>query len=470
MTGSAAAARRRRPPRWPVRRARRLDRVGLGDRRRPRGSRLPGRADPHRPRRRLVAAARRPVRRPATAGVRRPGRPRRDRTRAAAGRSTGSPRATRDRSCSSPSTGRSARTARSRRSSRRRAAYTGSGVTASAIGMDKAIFKRLARGLGLPLADWREVPATAGPPTGPRPRRARGVRGGHRRPAADGQAGAARQLGRDVPRPRTRRARRGDRRRPPPRLARAGRGVPGRRPRPRGLVIGNDPARLELYGPGEIVAGPRVLRLRGEIHAGPVADVAGGPRSTRPPGPTILKFARDAYRAIGAEGFARVDFLLNDAGIHLSEINTIPGFTPISLFPACRGRRRLHVRRGRRADRRARPRTARSRGPAPAPPGGPAPMSGRRTPGAPPMRRSATRSPGAAAESAAHRRGSTAPGRSPCSGSSWPASRSTARTRAPRSATAGSTSSAPGDARVGHPGPARRRARRPTCSGCPPTA
>lgn len=38
-------------------------------------------------------------------------------------------------------------------------AYTGSGVTASAIGMDKAIFKRLVRGLGLPVVDWIEVRA-----------------------------------------------------------------------------------------------------------------------------------------------------------------------------------------------------------------------------------------------------------------------------------------------------------------------
>jgi D-alanine-D-alanine ligase len=48
---------------------------------------------------------------------------------------------------------------------------------------------------------------------------------------------------------------------------------------------------------------------------------------------TMLKIARDAYRAIGAEGFARVDFLLAGETIVLSEINTIPGFTPISLFP-----------------------------------------------------------------------------------------------------------------------------------------
>src|SRR3954454_13261687 len=38
--------------------------------------------------------------------------------------------------------------------------YTGSGVAASAIGMDKTIFKRLCRGIGLPVVDWREVTAT----------------------------------------------------------------------------------------------------------------------------------------------------------------------------------------------------------------------------------------------------------------------------------------------------------------------
>jgi D-alanine-D-alanine ligase len=45
------------------------------------------------------------------------------------------------------------------------------------------------------------------------------------------------------------------------------------------------------------------------------------------------KISRDAYRAIGAEGFARIDFLLAGERLVLSEINTIPGFTPISLFP-----------------------------------------------------------------------------------------------------------------------------------------
>ena len=48
----------------------------------------------------------------------------------------------------------------------------------------------------------------------------------------------------------------------------------------------------------------------------------------------IRTLAIDAYQAIGCEGFARVDFFVRkDESIILSEINTIPGFTEYSLFP-----------------------------------------------------------------------------------------------------------------------------------------
>jgi D-alanine-D-alanine ligase len=41
-----------------------------------------------------------------------------------------------------------------------------------------------------------------------------------------------------------------------------------------------------------------------------------------------------AYEAIDCEGMARVDFFVQDDGsIFLNEINTIPGFTPISMYP-----------------------------------------------------------------------------------------------------------------------------------------
>ena len=42
-----------------------------------------------------------------------------------------------------------------------------------------------------------------------------------------------------------------------------------------------------------------------------------------------------AFEALGAAGLARVDFFLTATGFVLNEINTMPGFTPISMFPRC---------------------------------------------------------------------------------------------------------------------------------------
>ena len=49
----------------------------------------------------------------------------------------------------------------------------------------------------------------------------------------------------------------------------------------------------------------------------------------------VRRIAEEAYRTAGVEGMARVDFFLDRdrGGIFLNEINTIPGFTSISMFP-----------------------------------------------------------------------------------------------------------------------------------------
>jgi D-alanine-D-alanine ligase len=49
----------------------------------------------------------------------------------------------------------------------------------------------------------------------------------------------------------------------------------------------------------------------------------------------IQKYAVDAFRALELGGMARVDFFLEKEGgkIYLNEVNTIPGFTSISMFP-----------------------------------------------------------------------------------------------------------------------------------------
>ena len=48
----------------------------------------------------------------------------------------------------------------------------------------------------------------------------------------------------------------------------------------------------------------------------------------------IRAYAVQAFEAIGCEGLARVDFFLNgDGELVVNEINTMPGFTPYSMFP-----------------------------------------------------------------------------------------------------------------------------------------
>jgi D-alanine-D-alanine ligase len=212
-------------------------------------------------------------------------------------------------------------------------AYTGSGVTASALGMDKAIFKRLARGIGLPVVDWREVrmarwqadraavlaevEAFSGGTGDPRLMiKPSGLGSSVGITLAHGPAEYPAALDEafryDV-------------------VALVEAYVAGARDL-EVSVIGNDHAHLELYGPGEILAGHEFYDYAAKYTPG-LSET-----STRAEVPalmraTILKIARDAYRAIGAEGFARVDFLVHGDEVLLSEINTIPGFTPISLFP-----------------------------------------------------------------------------------------------------------------------------------------
>ena len=212
-------------------------------------------------------------------------------------------------------------------------AYTGSGVTASAIGMDKAIFKRLVRGMGLPVVDWLELRAarwsrdpdgvlveleafaagTGDPRLMVKPARL-GSSVGMTLAHVPAERGAALDVAFHYDD-----------------LVLVERYLAGARDL-EVSVIGNEPDALELYGPGEIVSGHEFYDYAAKYTPGlsrsrPTADV------TVEQAASMRKLARDAYRAIGCEGFARIDFLLAGETLVVSEINTIPGFTPISLFP-----------------------------------------------------------------------------------------------------------------------------------------
>ena len=52
--------------------------------------------------------------------------------------------------------------------------------------------------------------------------------------------------------------------------------------------------------------------------------------------PRLRALAARAFEAVGCEGLARVDFfVMPDGALVVNEINTMPGFTPTSMFPRC---------------------------------------------------------------------------------------------------------------------------------------
>jgi D-alanine-D-alanine ligase len=213
-------------------------------------------------------------------------------------------------------------------------AYTGSGVTASAVGMDKAVFKRLVRGLGLPVTDWVEIRAArwAADPDGVLAELEAFAAGGGDPRLMVKPARLGSSVGMTLAHAAEERARAlaeafrfGD-------LALVERYLAGARDL-EVSVLGNEPDEIELYGPGEIMSGHEFYDYAAKYMPG-VSETTLSAEVTPLQRASMLKLARDAYRAVGAEGFARIDFLLAAETLVVSEINTIPGFTPISLFPA----------------------------------------------------------------------------------------------------------------------------------------
>jgi D-alanine-D-alanine ligase len=214
--------------------------------------------------------------------------------------------------------------------------YTGAGVAASAIGMDKVIFKRMMGALEMPVVPWQAV---------------------HARDLAQDRERTLSRLSEFA-------SRLPDRRLivKPARLGSSvGMTIVHRPDRADELVaalekaarfddlliveaylaaarelecsaVGNGAWDLAVYGPGEIFPGREFYDYEAKYTPGASRTTA-HPELAPQLRETIRDLARAAYLAIGAEGFARVDFLVHGGRLFLSEINTIPGFTPISLFP-----------------------------------------------------------------------------------------------------------------------------------------
>ena len=215
-------------------------------------------------------------------------------------------------------------------------AYTGAGIAASAIGMDKPLFKRIARDAGLPVLPWFDVTATrwAADPAGVLDDLEAFAAGAPGRRVIVKPARLGSSVGISIAWGAADRA---------PALELALRYdarvlVEPCLPAPRELevaVLGNAPGALEVHGPGEVipsrdfydyidkyVAGAARVLPRAEVDEATAAE--------------CRRIAAAAFGLIGAEGMARVDLLQDreTGAVYLNEINTIPGFTPISLFPA----------------------------------------------------------------------------------------------------------------------------------------
>ncbi|MFC2519727.1 MAG: D-alanine--D-alanine ligase family protein [Corynebacterium matruchotii] len=97
---------------------------------------------------------------------------------------------------------------------------------------------------------------------------------------------------------------------------------------PDGMVVASVPAQLVNTSVGhEGFYGFDAKYVDGDVSAmipAPLDDAA-----TR----LIQSLAREAFQALQCSGLARVDFFVTQAGPVLNEVNTMPGFTPISMYP-----------------------------------------------------------------------------------------------------------------------------------------
>lgn len=97
-------------------------------------------------------------------------------------------------------------------------------------------------------------------------------------------------------------------------------------------VLGNHDVRVSL--PGEIKPAAEFYDFDDKYKDGAAELLIPAPLE-----PDVIaelqRLAEQAYRALRCEGMARADFLVEEGGRGplLNELNTIPGFTPISMYP-----------------------------------------------------------------------------------------------------------------------------------------
>jgi len=201
----------------------------------------------------------------------------------------------------------------------------GADVMASSVGMNKITFKRLVSGAGIPTPPWLEAGTGEGSPAHSRiidilglpvfvkPCRL-GSSVGISKVEAPGQLGAAIDLAVSYDP-----------------LVIVEKAV--RDPREIEVSVMGDADGISSSVPGEVRPGKEWYDYEAKYDCPASrlvipADLPSGIASA------AREFSERAFGLIGGRGFARVDFLLSGStDLYINEINTIPGFTSISMFP-----------------------------------------------------------------------------------------------------------------------------------------
>jgi D-alanine-D-alanine ligase len=213
-------------------------------------------------------------------------------------------------------------------------AYVGSGVLGSAAGMDKDVMKRLFQQAKLPIvkhvtilrADWERQPRKA----------VAQIEAALKYPVFVKPANLGSSVGISKAH---------NRKELGPALALAAKydrklvieqGVGGAKLKPRELevaVLGNDSPEASVVG--EIIPGKEFYDYEAKYLSEGSVPVIPAPL-TKSQSQQIRAMAVAAFKACDLSGLARVDFLMEPAGkrrIYLNEVNTLPGFTQISMYP-----------------------------------------------------------------------------------------------------------------------------------------
>jgi D-alanine-D-alanine ligase len=103
-----------------------------------------------------------------------------------------------------------------------------------------------------------------------------------------------------------------------------------------GVLEGRDggPARVSEVGEIEVVAGHDFYDFEAKYLAESDVELSCPAKVPDEVAEKVRRLAVAAFEAAGCEGLARVDCFYTDGGeVILNEINTMPGFTPLSMYP-----------------------------------------------------------------------------------------------------------------------------------------